>query len=114
MLVYGLFAYQITGSAFVVAMLSMLRLRPMGLFGAFLGAMLPGGRKTLRTTRLVIGSMSAGTTQLAVTAIAAHVWAIPETLILPLLLGSLLIEFTAPARRQFARHLAEMEAELEE
>jgi predicted MFS family arabinose efflux permease len=38
MLAYGLFAYQITGSAFVVAMLSMLRLLPMGLFGAFLGA----------------------------------------------------------------------------
>ena len=37
MLALGLFAYQITGSAFVVAMLTMLRLIPMGLFGAFLG-----------------------------------------------------------------------------
>ena len=37
MLAFGLFAYQLTGSAFVVAMLSMLRLLPMGLFGAFLG-----------------------------------------------------------------------------
>ena len=37
MLAYGLFAYQLTGSAFVVAMISMLRLLPMGLFGAFLG-----------------------------------------------------------------------------
>jgi MFS family permease len=38
MLAIGLFAYQQTGSAFVVAMLSMLRVLPMGLFGAFLGA----------------------------------------------------------------------------
>jgi len=38
MLAIGIFAYRITGSAFVVAMLTMLRLLPMGLFGAFLGA----------------------------------------------------------------------------
>ena len=38
MLAMALFAYQTTGSAFVVAMLSMLRLLPMALFGAFLGA----------------------------------------------------------------------------
>lgn len=37
MLAYGLFAYQLSGSAFVVAMIGMLRLAPMGLFGAFLG-----------------------------------------------------------------------------
>jgi len=37
MLAFGLFAYQVTGSAFIVALLSMLRLVPMGLFGAFLG-----------------------------------------------------------------------------
>ncbi|WP_170979572.1 MFS transporter [Roseomonas sp. HF4] len=37
MLVVGVFAYAATGSAFVVAMLTMLRLLPMGLFGAFLG-----------------------------------------------------------------------------
>ncbi|HWT10894.1 MAG TPA: MFS transporter [Roseomonas sp.] len=38
MLAIGVFAYTITHSAFVVAMLTMLRLLPMGLFGAFLGA----------------------------------------------------------------------------
>jgi len=38
MLAIGLYAYQITGSALIVAMLSMLRVLPMGLFGAFLGA----------------------------------------------------------------------------
>ena len=35
----GVFVYQQTGSAFTVAMMTMLRLLPMGLFGAFLGAM---------------------------------------------------------------------------
>ena len=38
MLALALFAYQLTASAFVVVMLTMLRLLPMGLFGAFLGA----------------------------------------------------------------------------
>jgi MFS family permease len=37
-LAVGVFAYNATGSAFVVAMLLMLRILPMGLFGAFLGA----------------------------------------------------------------------------
>ena len=36
-LAFALFAYDATGSAFVVAALTMLRLLPMGLFGAFLG-----------------------------------------------------------------------------
>lgn len=39
MLAVGVFAYQATGSAFLVAMLTMLRLLPMGLFGAPLGAL---------------------------------------------------------------------------
>jgi|OM-RGC.v1.003084559 MFS family permease len=38
MLAVGIFTYQATGSAFMVAMLTMLRLLPMGLFGAVLGA----------------------------------------------------------------------------
>ena len=37
-LAIALFAYQATDSAFVVAILSMLRMLPMGLFGAFIGA----------------------------------------------------------------------------
>jgi MFS family permease len=36
--VMGIVVYQQTGSAFIVAMITMLRLLPMGLFGAFLGA----------------------------------------------------------------------------
>lgn len=39
LLAVGVFAYQATGSAFLVAMMTMLRLLPMGLFGAVLGAM---------------------------------------------------------------------------
>ncbi len=38
MLAMALYAYQVTGSAFVVAMMTMLRLLPMGLFGAIMGA----------------------------------------------------------------------------
>ncbi len=37
-LVTGLFTWDATGSAFLVAVMTMLRLLPMGLFGAFLGA----------------------------------------------------------------------------
>ena len=39
MLAMGLFAYRVTESAFIVALLSMLRLLPMGLFGALIGAL---------------------------------------------------------------------------
>lgn len=38
MLVVAVFAYQVTGSAFIVTMLTMLRVLPMALFGAFMGA----------------------------------------------------------------------------
>ncbi|MCC7485025.1 MAG: MFS transporter [Burkholderiales bacterium] len=38
MLALALFAYRLTGSAFVVAMLTMLRMLPMSLFGALIGA----------------------------------------------------------------------------
>jgi MFS family permease len=38
MLVMAVFAYQRTGSPFIVALLTMLRLLPMGVLGAFLGA----------------------------------------------------------------------------
>ncbi|NQW12386.1 MAG: MFS transporter [Alphaproteobacteria bacterium] len=38
MLAVGVFTYQVTGSAAIVAMMTMLRILPMGLFGAFFGA----------------------------------------------------------------------------
>lgn len=37
-LVVGVFTYQITGSAFLVTMMTLLRVLPMALFGAFMGA----------------------------------------------------------------------------
>ena len=37
-LVLGIFTYQSTGSAFLVTMLVMLRILPMAIFGAFMGA----------------------------------------------------------------------------
>ena len=48
-LAIGLFAYKATESAFVVVMLSMLSILPMGLFGAFIGAAVDRfeGRSTL-------------------------------------------------------------------
>lgn len=52
MLAVGVFAYNATGSAFIVAMLTMLRLLPMGLFGAFLGA--AAERMDLRRAQILI------------------------------------------------------------
>lgn len=77
--------------------------------GAVIGALLPGGRKGLRTMRLVMGSMAAGRTQLGVAALAAQTGLIPPKLILPLLLGALLIELSAPARRGMTERLLQME-----
>jgi MFS family permease len=75
MLVMALFAYQTTGSAFVVAMLSMLRLLPMGLFGAFLGA--AADRFEHRSALIALVAMSMlGTVPLAILASldALQIW----------------------------------------
>ena len=48
----GVFVYQHTGSAFIVAMMTMLRLLPMGLFGAFIGAI--AERMERRTTLVLV------------------------------------------------------------
>ncbi|MHC5024604.1 MAG: hypothetical protein ACYTGG_11980 [Planctomycetota bacterium] len=81
--------------------------------GAFIGAMLPGGRRWLRTMRLVMGSVACGPTQVAVAAMAVHAWSLPETIPLGLLAGAILIEMTTPMRRAVAWRLAEAEEELE-
>jgi MFS family permease len=52
----GVFVYQHTESAFLVAMMTMLRLLPRGLFGAFLGAI---AERTERRTTLIL--VTAGT-----------------------------------------------------
>lgn len=81
--------------------------------GALIGAMLPGGRSGLRTMRLVMPAMAAGPTQLAVAALAMQTWLLPERFALPLLAGVILIEVTAPARRNIAAQLVEVESEIE-
>lgn len=81
--------------------------------GAFTGAMVLGQRRALRTMRLVLGSMAAGPTQLAVTAIAVHSAAISSKFTMALLLSAVLIEVTAPARRSMARRLIQTEQEIE-
>ena len=57
----GVVVYQRTGSAFLVAMMTMLRLLPMGLFGVFLGALAErfDRRKTLIGVVILMGSTSA-------------------------------------------------------
>ena len=63
-LAFALFAYQATQSAFVVVMLTMLRLLPMGLFGAFIGS--AAGRHDLRhALALVVGTSGLVTLVLA-------------------------------------------------
>lgn len=75
MLAVGLYAYQITSSAFIVAMLSMLRLLPMGLFGALLGVL--SDRIERRSALMLIVAVSmVGTGSLALLASldAIEVW----------------------------------------
>ena len=82
--------------------------------GAVIGAVILGGRRGLRTMRLVLGSMAAGPTQLAVTAIAVHTRLIEPSLALALLLGAVLVETTATTRRGVARKIVEAEEQLED
>ena len=67
MLAAALFAYRVTESAFVVAMLGMLRLLPMGLFGAFIGG--AADRFALRSVLvLMVACSTFGTLLLAILA----------------------------------------------
>jgi hypothetical protein len=82
--------------------------------GAFVGARILGGRRGLRTMRLVLGSMAAGPTQLAVTAVAVHTWLLAPHFGLALLLGAVLLELMAPARHGMANRLIKTEEEIDE
>ncbi len=75
--------------------------------GSVTGAAILGGRRGIRTMRLVLGSMAVGPTQLAVTAIAVHTWSIEPPLALALLAGAVMVEVSVPMRRTMARRLAE-------
>jgi len=75
MLAVALFAYRITASPLVVAMLTMVRVLPMGLFGAFIGA--AADRYDLRRALLLMVAVSlGGTLVLAVLASAGalQIW----------------------------------------
>lgn len=75
MLAVGLYAYQITSSAFVVAMLSMLRLLPMGLFGALLGVLSDRIERRSALIAIVIVSMlGTGTLAILASLDAVKVW----------------------------------------
>ncbi len=77
MIAFGVFTYAETNSAFIVAMVTMLRLLPMGLFGAFIGAW--AERIERRTALiLIVALLLAGETALAISAITGHlaVWQI--------------------------------------
>jgi len=75
MLALALFAYRLTASPFVVVMLTMLRMVPMGLFGAFLGAAAERFDRR-RALMLVVGVQMAVTLVLALLASfdAIEVW----------------------------------------
>jgi MFS family permease len=69
MLVAAVFTYQVTGSAFIVTMMTLLRLLPMALFGAFMGAW----ADRLNRRHALLGVLIA--TLLSSSAIAALAWA---------------------------------------
>jgi len=77
--------------------------------GAMLGAMLPGGRRALRGLRLALGTVAAGPTQLAVTAVGVHAGLIPLWAVLPLLLGVVLIEATSALRHRLATQIGQLD-----
>ncbi len=75
MIAFGVYTYAETNSAFIVAMVTMLRLLPMALFGAFIGAY--AERMERRTALLlVLGMLLLGETALAISALTGHltVW----------------------------------------
>jgi MFS family permease len=70
----GVFVYQHTGSPFIVAMMTMLRLLPMGLFGAFLGAI--AERMERRTTLIIVVASMVITSLVLATLAHLHLLAI--------------------------------------
>jgi len=82
--------------------------------GAFLGAVLCGARKSLRSMRLVLGAMGASRAQLAFACIALSAAAIDEGIAFALLIGAALMDSTTSVRSRIARDLEEAEQELED
>ena len=67
----GVVVYQLTESAFLVSMMTMLRLLPMALFGVFLGALAERFDRG-RTLLIVVGMMNATSAVAAVLAETGH------------------------------------------
>src|SRR3954453_14799821 len=67
----GVFVYQRTDSAFLVSMMTMLRLLPMGLFGVFLGALAERFDRG-KTLLIVVLLMSSTSALLAILAWTGH------------------------------------------
>lgn len=82
--------------------------------GAVIGASALGGRRGLRSMRLVLGAMAAGPSQAAVAAMGAQLDVLPNHLVVAALLGAVLIEVATPARRKVARGLEKTEHEIDE
>jgi hypothetical protein len=82
--------------------------------GAMIGASALGGRRGVRSMRLVLGVMAAGPTQAAVAAMGAQLGVLPPDLVVAALLGAALIEVATPARRKLAERLEKTERELDE
>lgn len=82
--------------------------------GAVIGATAIGGRRGVRSMRLVLGSMACGPTQAAIAAMAIHLEVLPAKLVMAALLGAALIEVATPMRRKLAYRLAQTELEIDE
>lgn len=75
LLAMALYAYEATGSAFVVAMMTMLRLLPMALFGAFMGALADRfERRTVLIVTIVVSMVSTLALGLLAGCEALQVW----------------------------------------
>lgn len=75
LLVVGLYTFQQTGSPLLVALLSMLRLLPMALFGPFLGALADAvGRRRLYLLLTLGAALTTGTQVLLATLGAIEIW----------------------------------------
>jgi len=82
--------------------------------GALVGASALGGRRGVRSMRLVLGSMAVGPSQAAVAAMGAQLDVLPAHLVVAALLGAALTEVATPARRKFAQRLEKTEQEIDE
>jgi hypothetical protein len=73
--------------------------------GGIFGGVALGGRRGLKIMRLTLGTMAAGPTQFAVTALGVQLDLLPGRIALPLALGALLLDVLAPLRRRVASEL---------